>query len=129
MNLGLRVKVQIAIGGCCRRLSLGMGDSLPVLLRKPPDVTFGIGCHLRFALSAPSMWRVTEKLFALACENNLDGIVTKHRFGPYLQEEAQWIRIRNQKYSQWEATVRRIPQPEFLLVSTWCLYTAEICSI
>ncbi len=42
-----------------------------------------------------------ESLFRLACENDLEGIVAKHRFGPYLQEQAQWKKIRNQKYSQW----------------------------
>lgn len=42
-----------------------------------------------------------EGLFAIACQNDLEGIVAKHRFGPYLQEQAQWIKIRNQNYSQW----------------------------
>src|SRR5579863_1992115 len=42
-----------------------------------------------------------ESLFRLACENDLEGIVAKHKYGPYLQEHAQWIKIRNQKYSEW----------------------------
>ena len=42
-----------------------------------------------------------ESLFRLACENDLEGIVAKHRFGPYLQDAAQWLKIRNQRYSQW----------------------------
>jgi bifunctional non-homologous end joining protein LigD len=42
-----------------------------------------------------------EELFALACKRDLDGIVAKHKFGPYLEDSAQWFKIRNQKYSQW----------------------------
>jgi bifunctional non-homologous end joining protein LigD len=42
-----------------------------------------------------------EKLFALACKKDLEGIVAKHKFGPYLQASAQWLKIRNRKYSQW----------------------------
>jgi ATP-dependent DNA ligase len=42
-----------------------------------------------------------EGLFRLACENDLEGIIAKHRFGPYLQEQAQWLKIRNTNYSQW----------------------------
>jgi bifunctional non-homologous end joining protein LigD len=42
-----------------------------------------------------------EELFALACENDLEGTVAKHRFGPYLQEHAKWLKIRNHRYSQW----------------------------
>ena len=37
----------------------------------------------------------------LACANDLEGIVAKHRFGPYLQQQAQWLKIRNPKYSPW----------------------------
>jgi ATP-dependent DNA ligase len=42
-----------------------------------------------------------EELFALACKRDLEGIVVKHKFEPYLQEAAQWFKIRNRKYSQW----------------------------
>ena len=42
-----------------------------------------------------------EELFALACRNDLEGIVAKHKFGPYLEDAAQWFKIRNRKYSQW----------------------------
>jgi len=42
-----------------------------------------------------------EELFALACKNDLEGIVAKHKFGPYLQDAAQWLKIRNRRYSQW----------------------------
>ena len=40
-------------------------------------------------------------MFALACKRDLEGIVAKHKFGPYLQDQAQWLKIRNRKYSQW----------------------------
>jgi bifunctional non-homologous end joining protein LigD len=42
-----------------------------------------------------------KELFALACKKDLEGIVAKYKFGPYLQDMAQWLKIRNQKYSQW----------------------------
>src|SRR5215469_3429713 len=42
-----------------------------------------------------------EELFALACKRDLEAIVAKHKFGPYLQDAAQWFKIRNRKYSQW----------------------------
>jgi ATP-dependent DNA ligase len=42
-----------------------------------------------------------EELFALACKRDLDGIVAKHKFGPYLGDSAQWFKIRPRKYSQW----------------------------
>lgn len=43
-----------------------------------------------------------EGLFRLACENDLEGIVAKHKYAPYLPEqETTWFKIRNQSYSQW----------------------------
>jgi bifunctional non-homologous end joining protein LigD len=42
-----------------------------------------------------------EGLFRLACENDLEGIVAKRKGDPYLPEHAQWLKIRNQEYSQW----------------------------
>jgi len=42
-----------------------------------------------------------EGLFWLACENDLEGIVAKRKSDPYLPEHAQWLKIRNQEYSQW----------------------------
>jgi hypothetical protein len=41
-----------------------------------------------------------EKLFAVASKRDLEGIVAKHSFGPYLQDSAQWFKIRNRKYSR-----------------------------
>ena len=32
--------------------------------------------------------------------------VAKHKFGPYLQETAQWVKIRNRGYSQWAGRER-----------------------
>lgn len=43
-----------------------------------------------------------EGLFRLACEADLEGIVAKHKFSPYLQsEQPHWLKIRNRAYSQW----------------------------
>ena len=42
-----------------------------------------------------------EALFRLACENDLEGIVAKRKSDPYLAENVQWLKIRNQEYSQW----------------------------
>lgn len=42
-----------------------------------------------------------ERLFRLACEHDLEGIVAKRKFDPYLPEPASWLKIRNQNYSQW----------------------------
>jgi bifunctional non-homologous end joining protein LigD len=43
-----------------------------------------------------------EKLFALACKRDLEGIVAKRKYDPYSPESAQWLKIRNTAYSQWE---------------------------
>jgi len=43
-----------------------------------------------------------ESLFRLACKHDLEGIVAKHKYAPYLPEhETTWMKIRNRKYSQW----------------------------
>jgi hypothetical protein len=42
-----------------------------------------------------------EGLFRLACEHDLEGIVAKRNFDPYLPDQASWLKIRNQNYSQW----------------------------
>ena len=43
-----------------------------------------------------------EEFFKLACEHDLEGIVAKHRFSPYiLDSEPRWLKIRNTEYSQW----------------------------
>jgi ATP-dependent DNA ligase len=43
-----------------------------------------------------------EKLFRLACEHDIEGIVAKWKQGPYLPErETTWLEVRNRQYSQW----------------------------
>jgi bifunctional non-homologous end joining protein LigD len=43
-----------------------------------------------------------ETLFNLACERDLEGIVAKRRFDPYLLDgSASWFKIKNSSYSQW----------------------------
>jgi bifunctional non-homologous end joining protein LigD len=44
-----------------------------------------------------------ESLFRVACGNDLEGIVAKRKFDPYLRDQASWLKIRNPSYSQWEA--------------------------
>jgi len=41
-----------------------------------------------------------ERLFQLACKRDLEGIVAKRKFDPYLLENAKWYKIRNRNYSQ-----------------------------
>jgi bifunctional non-homologous end joining protein LigD len=43
-----------------------------------------------------------ESLFRLACKNDLEGIVAKRKFDPYIERQASWLKIRNTMYSQWE---------------------------
>jgi ATP-dependent DNA ligase len=42
-----------------------------------------------------------ERLFRLACDNDLEGVVAKRKFDPYLPDQASWLKIRNTNYSQW----------------------------
>jgi len=42
-----------------------------------------------------------EELFRISCENDLEGIVAKRKYDPYIAGQAQWLKIRNQNYSQW----------------------------
>jgi hypothetical protein len=45
---------------------------------------------------------IGESLFRLACERDLEGIVAKRRFDPYLLDgSASWFKIKNPSYSQW----------------------------
>jgi len=43
-------------------------------------------------------------LFQRVCEMDLEGIVAKHSFGPYVtdREQSTWYKIRNRGYSQME---------------------------
>jgi bifunctional non-homologous end joining protein LigD len=43
-----------------------------------------------------------EGLFRVACENDLEGVVAKRKFDPYIENQASWLKIRNTSYSQWE---------------------------
>lgn len=41
-------------------------------------------------------------LFRLACTHDLEGIVAKQKYAPYLPEqEKTWFKVRNHSYSQW----------------------------
>jgi bifunctional non-homologous end joining protein LigD len=43
-----------------------------------------------------------EGLFRLACNHDLEGIIAKRKYDPYLPDQASWLKIRNSSYSQWE---------------------------
>jgi len=41
-------------------------------------------------------------LFRLVCEHDLEGVVAKQKYAPYLPDrESTWLKIRNKSYSQW----------------------------
>lgn len=42
-----------------------------------------------------------QTFFQTICENDLEGIVTKRKFDPYMPD-TKWFKIRNKNYSQWE---------------------------
>lgn len=43
-----------------------------------------------------------EALYQLACKNDLEGIVAKRKYDPYIANQTSWLKIRNTSYSQWE---------------------------
>jgi hypothetical protein len=43
-----------------------------------------------------------DALFQLACANDLEGIVAKRKYDPYLPDQASWLKIRNTNYTRWE---------------------------
>ena len=43
---------------------------------------------------------IGEELFHLVCQCDLEGVVAKRQFDPYLAS-ASWLKIRNRNYSQW----------------------------
>jgi bifunctional non-homologous end joining protein LigD len=43
-----------------------------------------------------------QELFELVCKRDLEGIVAKRQYDPYLLDgSAAWLKIRNREYSQW----------------------------
>jgi bifunctional non-homologous end joining protein LigD len=43
-----------------------------------------------------------EKVFEFVCKRDIEGIVAKRKFDPYLLDgSATWLKIRNRNYSQW----------------------------
>jgi bifunctional non-homologous end joining protein LigD len=43
-----------------------------------------------------------KSLFRLAREQDLEGIVAKRKSDPYFPNHAEWLKIRNRAYYQWE---------------------------
>jgi bifunctional non-homologous end joining protein LigD len=51
--------------------------------------------------STPSTSTATAARFAEVCQQDLEGIVAKHRAGPYGEDEpTRWLKIKNPEYSQ-----------------------------
>jgi bifunctional non-homologous end joining protein LigD len=46
------------------------------------------------------------RLFQLACEEDLEGIVAKRKDGLYTPEETSWVKIKNPRYSQTEGWLK-----------------------
>jgi len=72
-----------------------------------------------------------EGIFRLVCEHDLEGIVAKRKFDPYLPDQASWRKIRNKSYSQWigreELFEReRETSPDFEVWSGYTLACADI---
>jgi bifunctional non-homologous end joining protein LigD len=42
-----------------------------------------------------------EGLYRMACRHDLEGIVAKPKYSPYLQSHAEWLKIHNPDYSHW----------------------------
>ena len=72
-----------------------------------------------------------EEFFWLACERDLEGIVAKRRYDPYLLDgSVRWYKIRNRNYSQWVGREElfereREGEPEFAPWST-CVQACDI---
>ena len=57
--------------------------------------------------------RTGVALFNAACQHDLEGIVAKWKYGPYVagREETTWWKIRNRQYSQWEGRSEMFERP------------------
>jgi hypothetical protein len=56
----------------------------------------------RYAQAAiDSLADIRQKLTGMAKQLAPNTTIPATEFGPYLQEQAQWLKIRNQQYSQW----------------------------
>jgi bifunctional non-homologous end joining protein LigD len=72
-----------------------------------------------------------EEFFWLACQRDLEGIVAKRRFDPYLLDgSVHWFKIRNARYSQWAGREElfereRESDPEFAVWNS-CVKVCDI---
>jgi hypothetical protein len=72
-----------------------------------------------------------EEFFWLACQRDVEGIVAKRRFDPYLVDgSVSWYKIRNREYSQWVGREElfgreRETDPEFAIWNS----CAKVCDI
>ena len=72
-----------------------------------------------------------EEFFWLACQRDVEGIVAKRRFDPYLIDgSVRWYKIRNREYTQWVGREElfereRETDPEFAVWNS----CAKVCDI
>ncbi len=73
----------------------------------------------------------SKALFRLGCEHDLERIVAKRKFDPYIVEHAIWLKIRNHTYSQWIgreeffSILRVKSQSEFQVVVSYNRYGCD----
>ena len=53
------------------------------------------------------------RLFQLACDEDLEGIVAKRKDGLYTPEETSWVKIKNPAYSQMEGRRELFEKPRW----------------
>jgi bifunctional non-homologous end joining protein LigD len=77
--------------------------------------------RMRSILYCSHIERDGEELFRLACEHDLEGIVAKHKSGPYLggREGTTWFKIRNRSYSQWDGCNEMFERPYEPIAAGW----------
>jgi bifunctional non-homologous end joining protein LigD len=72
-----------------------------------------------------------EALFRVACAQDLEGIVAKPKQSRYRTEQTDWLKIRNQRYSQWIGRQelfereREVP-PDFRVWDSCALACADV---
>jgi bifunctional non-homologous end joining protein LigD len=62
-----------------------------------------------------------EKLFALACKKDLEGIVAKRKYDPYIVGEAPCVKIRNTVYLQWSGRKKLFERERESIRTSFCV--------
>ncbi len=94
--------------------------SLPLVDRKM-ELRRVLWPHTEWVLYCQHIERNGISLFDLACKHDLEGIVAKWKYGPYLggREETTWIKVRNRSYSQWEGRDEMFERPYEPIAVGW----------